>query len=63
MAAVKMLDDPDHINTFLSMIDASLITPEGERAAKNDEHKRPHDCHEEVCMWININLEHSLRLL
>lgn len=43
MAAAKLLDDPDHINAFLSMIGASITThrigtaSEDEKNEKDDE--------------------------
>lgn len=36
MAAVKLLDDPDHINAFLSMIGASTTTHRIGTALENE---------------------------
>lgn len=39
--AVKLLDDPDHINTLLLMIDASLIAPRVATTVQNEENEKP----------------------
>jgi hypothetical protein len=46
--AAKMLDDPDHINSFLLMIGASTITPRVAKAAQNGENEKPRS-DEQVC--------------
>jgi hypothetical protein len=40
MAAVKLLDDPDHINAFLSMIGASRTTDRFDTAPENKKDER-----------------------
>ena len=41
MAAAKMLDDPDHINTFLSMIGASPMAPKFTKTVRDGENENP----------------------
>jgi hypothetical protein len=58
MAAIKLLDDPDHINSFLSMIGASPIPRTLLKRVRDDEcEKSPSG--EEVCN-VDISPEHAM---
>ena len=53
-----MLDDPDHINSFLSMIGASPIPRTLSKRVQNDEREKPPNS--EKVYYMNISLEHVM---